>query len=214
MDPTLSDEEVCWWLGVFHTDGYIYRKQGSVKEIRLWVGKPSMEMLDRWKGVLDRLTDKQHKVYSVKIYDKRYNTIRYNYSVREGSKKKINLLIDFFGRKGNAVFSYPKTLSEKCFGAYLAGVIDGDGHIQIRKRTYDKSFERLIKISGTKDSELLRLVQSYLERFRMPKGYLVKYDNHSDLWIYVSKKFNRWLFEFTYPYISIKRKFARGSCEL
>lgn len=196
----ISRYDLFWWLGVLHTDCYVCRKDGEIRELRLRVGENSLEMLIKWKIILDSLTGKSHRISEERHHDKRYDKNRISFCVRESSKTVINALI-----KG-----LPDTIHMKKegFGAYLAGIIDGDGCIQIRKRHFDKGFERLVKIVGESTGKLVGL-QEMLINENLPKGYITEYKNHSDLWIYINKDFSEWLVSNVAPHISIKRKLIR-----
>lgn len=98
-----------------------------------------------------------------------------------------------------------KWLGNKSIGPYIAGVIDGDGCFQIRKRYSDPGHERLLKIAD-KDPEKLLAIQNLLLKNNMPKGYITEYSNHSDLWIYINKRFNKWLMANVLPHMAITRK--------
>jgi len=99
-------------------------------------------------------------------------------------------------------------MNKEELGAYLAGIIDGDGCIQIRKRYSDKGYERLIKIVE-KNSKKLIEIQNMLIKEKLPKGYITDYKNHSDLWIYINKGFNNWLITNVVPHMSIKKKLKK-----
>ena len=192
--------DLFWFLGVLHTDCYIYRNNGDFRELRLRVGPASVEMLLKWKKILDSLTGKRHNIIKENYYDRRYNKNRISFCVREGSKPVIN----------NLIIGLPITdsMSEEDLGAYLAGVIDGDGCVQIRKRYSDRGYEKLIKIAG-ENSEKLMGLQELLLKESLPKGYITSYKNHSDLWIYINKEFDKWLRINTIPHISITSKLLK-----
>jgi len=192
--------DLFWLLGVLHTDGYIYRREGKIKELRLRVGLCSFEMLIKWKTILDSLTGKQHKILQENHYDKRYNKTRISLCVRESSKTAIESII--------RELPDLSCVCEKELGAYLAGIIDGDGCIQIRKRYSDKGYERLIKIVDKDSNKLIRL-QNMLINEKLPKGYITNYKGHSDLWIYINKEFNNWLIINVVPHISIRKKLKK-----
>ena len=203
------ENDLLWWLGVLHTDCYIYKRNGSIRELRLRVSKSSFKMLIKWKRILDVLTRKSHKIHKEENYDKRYNKAWVSFLVREGSKSTLNTLVQKLPIK-NFHFNYDfsEWLRERYLGPYLAGVIDGDGCIQIRKRYCDKGYEQLLKIAD-KTPEKLIMLQQMLLKEGMPKGYITKYKNHSDLWIYISKKFEKWLKINVTPYLTAPHKIQR-----
>jgi hypothetical protein len=192
-----------------HTDCYIYKRNGSIRELRLRVGRTSLMMLFKWKGILDFLTGKAHKIHKEGHYDKRFNKTWITFLVREGSKSTLGMLIQKLPVKN---FHFDSDFSEwlqgKNLGPYLAGVIDGDGCIQIRKRYCDKGYERLLKIAD-KTSKKLIMLQQMLLKEGMPKGYITKYKNHNDLWIYINKEFKEWLKINVAPYLTAPHKIQK-----
>lgn len=202
----IADDDLLWWLGVLHTDCYIHKKDGNFKELRLRVGKDSMDMLIKWKTYLDVLTDKEHKIHKENYFDKRTKKISVSYCAREGSRKSLGHLLELIPSKRfhfNSIFA--SWLQTNSFGPYLAGVIDGDGCFQIRKSNSSSGYQRLLKIAD-KDSEKLLAIQQLLLKNNMPKGYITEYSNHSDLWIYINKRFNKWLIANVLPHMAITRK--------
>jgi hypothetical protein len=195
MKPKRCD--LFWWMGVLNTDCYIYRKDGKIKELRLRVGTGSLEMLVKWKTILDSITGKEHIISKEVYHDKRYNKDRESFCVRESSKTVIETIIE----------ELPNTdfMKNNEFGAYLAGIIDGDGCIQIRKRYADSGYERLVKIVGETQNSLVKLQNMFIKK-RLPKGYITEYGNHCDMWIYINKEFGGWLTANVAPHMSIKRK--------
>jgi len=207
----MNENDLLWWFGVLHTDGYVYKKDDSIRELRLRVGKQSMMMLIKWKSILDSLTEKEHKILKEETYDKRYKKYWTSYSIREGSSSALNELIQKLPTRSLYFNSeFEGWLKEKRIGAYLAGVIDGDGCIQIRKRYFDKGYEKLLKISD-KTPQKLFTIQQLLLKNMMPKGYVTEYKNHSDLWIYINKEFEKWLRIKVLPHLTLAHKIERLS---
>jgi len=200
----IEEVDILWWFGVLQTDCYIHKKNGKIIELRLLVGKKSLPMLVKWKSILDRLTYKKHRIEKWSSYDKRYGKTWTSFVVRDRSKSTISTLMKTlpYMTLGNGFVEWIKT---NPLGPYLAGIIDGDGHIQIRKRYFDKGYEKLLKITDG-SSDRLVLIQWLLAREGMPKGYITEYENHSDLWVYINKEFEKWLISNVAPYLSIEHK--------
>jgi hypothetical protein len=175
--------DLLWWFGVLQTDCYIHKKDGEIRELRLLVGRKSLPMLIKWKEVLDKMTGKIHRVEIWKSYDKRYKKVWTGFVVRDVSRERILALIQRLPYIGLGD-DFVKWISTKPLGPYLAGIIDGDGHIQIRKRYFDRGHEKLLKITDSKPDRLV-LIQLLLSNAGMPKGYITEYENHSDLWGFV-----------------------------
>ena len=201
-----------WWTGVTHTDGYVYRSEGRIREIRLRVSEPSFEMLVKWKEILDEMTIHSHSLLLEKMYDPRYDRHFIQYLVREGSTKRINFLLDYLSvfRINPLEYTVPAgAMGDVEYGwAYLAGVIDGDGCIQIRRNLGNKRNELLLKISSATESPLAS-IQDLLISLNIPKGYLSRYDNHTDLWVYLNKDAHSRFKQFIIKHMSFKKKLGR-----
>jgi|GEM_PF-1872430 len=168
-----------------------------------------MEMLVKWKKIMDVLTEKEHKILKEVNYDRKYKKHWTSYLNREGSKTTLKKLKEKTPNKDfrfNSEFN--EWLKQRHAGAYLAGVIDGDGCFQIRKRYSDPGYEKLLKISD-KNSEKLLAIQQLLLKNNMPKGYITEYANHSDLWVYINKQFNKWLIANVLPHMTITYKIKK-----
>ncbi|NUN11618.1 hypothetical protein HUU53_03150 [Candidatus Micrarchaeota archaeon] len=195
-----------WWLGVLHSDGYVYLKNNEIREIRLRVSKSSLPMLLKWKKVLDKLVSKEHKLLEEKMYDSRSNRHYVQYLVREGSKTSIKKLTFIFesyliDKKVPSAILSNSTLS----GAYLAGIIDGDGCIQIRKSFKDNRNEKLLKLT-LQEIELIEGIRQLVSKVGLSRGYVTKYDNYFDLWIYLNKKWLFWSKKHLLKALTIRRK--------
>ncbi|NYZ78474.1 LAGLIDADG family homing endonuclease [Candidatus Micrarchaeota archaeon] len=208
----MNRQDLFWWAGATHADGYIYRHNGSIREIRLRVSEPSFQMLLKWQKILDVMTDKRHKIHVEQMYDPRYDRHFEQYVVRESSKPVINKIIKKFSEENINLLTFEAPSSafgnELNTAAYLAGVIDGDGCIQVRKSYFDGRIEKLIKItSGIR--EPLESIQELMEKSNLQKGYITDYTNHYDLWIYLNKTLLEWCKKFLCGELSIKRKVER-----
>ena len=205
----ISRSDLLWWLGALHTDCYIWEKDNDIKELRLRVGKQSYEMLVKWKSVLEKMTGKSHIIKKSTYLDKRSKKSNSYFEVRISSSillKKVLQVLPTKSFKFDSNFvEWIKTMS---LGPYLAGIIDGDGCIQIRKRYFDSGYERLIKIADCTSKKLLILQQLFLKE-SLPKGYITEYKNHSDLWIYINKRLDKWLKDNVAPHISISHKLQK-----
>ncbi len=200
---------MAWFAGVVHTDGYLYFREGRVKELRLRVSEPSIEMLACWKICLDTLTGKRHSLLVEPMYDSRYGRTFEQYLVREGSVSAIMRVEQSLNVIGSSLFYYrPPDLAFKdsrVAGAYLAGVVDGDGCFQIRPRRDAFKPELLLKIASA-SSEPLKSLQSLLFSQGLSIGYVSLYSNHADLWVYASRRFRRWFEANAADCLTIARK--------
>jgi intein/homing endonuclease len=169
-------------------------------------------MLKKWKLILDELTGKEHSLLVEKMYDPRYDRHYQQYLVRDGSKKSILRLFKLLETDGIHLYSYKVpniALNDPVLaGAYLAGVIDGDGCIQLRKSYEGNRLERLLKISS-KDRPPLESIQSMLRNFKLADGYIVQYANHADLWLFLSAELINWFGKYVKPRLTIDSKRSR-----
>lgn len=203
---SVPESDLLWWLGVVHSDCYVYKKDNLIKELRLKVSKSSIDMLSNWKLILDQMTKKDHKIHEETVLDKRNKRKYSSFCVRESSKTTLMELIENIPCKdlyfGN---SFIEWIYEKNIGPYLAGTIDADGCIQIRKRYDSNKPEKLLKITDG-NSEKLKFLHLLLSKNGVKSGYITDYSNYSDLWVYINKDLNEWLKINVAPYITIKHK--------
>lgn len=208
----MNRKQLFWWLGVLYSDGYLYHKGGKIREIRLRVSKSSLEMLLKWKKILDSLTRKDHRVLVEHMYDGRYDRHFDQYLIREASGKCIASVMDKFSKFGADLntFQPPPSafMNKPLAGAYLAGVIDGDGCIQLRKNYADSHLETLLKISTNVKAPLVHLQKLFLS-VGLPRGYITEYPGHCDLWLYLGKDSREWFKKFVCSELAIKRKSYR-----
>jgi hypothetical protein len=208
----MFDCDFFWWLGALHADGYVYTRKNRFQELRLRVSACSLPMLLKWKRILDELTGKEHKILVEQMYDSRYDRHFEQYLIREGSVKtleKLALLFTSFGVQLGKLAVPTSALENSVLGGgYLAGLIDGDGCVQIRRSSDGKRTERLIKIASN-DKRHLKEVQTLLASMSLPDGYISTYPNHVDLWVFVSSATAVKLNRLVVPHLAIGRKAER-----
>ncbi len=137
----MKSSDLAYWVGVAQTDGYFKRQFVKSKKvtryfIRLDVGSPSIEMLNKFQSL-------SQKIFSIKgtIWrDHKRNSIAYQFGAKELLPLFSSLDIDFSDPP-----KPPRWILEKdnFFGAYLAGVIDGDGDVTIRRPKYPQCAIRI-----------------------------------------------------------------------
>jgi hypothetical protein len=140
-------EKLAYWIGVAQTDGFIYKKRKFPGKIAvcLAVNKKSMNMLNKFRQYSRDIFG----LYPKPFYDKTNDLIVF----RMGATR----LKDFF-KKHDIDFSDPPNpptwicKSKKYFGAYFAGVIDGDGDVRIKRKNYPQCVVRIT--SGKHQNEL------------------------------------------------------------
>ncbi|MFH0875653.1 MAG: hypothetical protein V1859_06970 [archaeon] len=209
----IKNANLAYWVGVAQTDGY-FKKQfvKSTSRTRFYVvlgvGKKSLPMLNKFKQISNEVFMVKGNTFLSLSYNK-YHKIEYKFG--------CNRLIPFFNQL-NILFSEPLTPptwivpSKRLFGAYLAGVIDGDGDIRITRPKYPQCYIRIT--SKLKSSELLKVLSEFL-------SCSVKCNYHQKLNIFegrqfigktyitefrVSKKNFEFFKKFVYPHIVILHK--------
>ena len=146
----VDKEKLAYWIGVVQTDGFLHLKKKSKNSdlrtlfVTVGVGEKSLNMLNKFRQYSEDLFGLNPKTF----YDKRSK----NHVFRMG----VTRLKDFFEEKKIDFSDPPKppkwiTDNKKLFGAYLAGVIDGDGDIRIK----EENSVCLIRVSsGCEQNEL------------------------------------------------------------
>lgn len=194
-----------------HSDGHV---PPDKKSVRLRVAKKSLLMLFRWADIAERITFVKHAIKVEHAFDARYAAIWTRFVVRLG-KDEVGAMRKAFAEFGvdptSAVLRADKVASEKVLGAYLAGIIDGDGCVQKRRRTDGTGIETLIKIVFSNVEQAIE-IQKMLAKFGKPKGYITAYPKHFDLWIYVSKPLAAWAKNVVCPQLAIETKKEKLLC--
>lgn len=126
---------MAYWLGVMQTDGSLYKRSCSDSwKIGLGVADKSLPMLKKFSSLSKELFGMERKIIERGKY--------WYYDVTVTKFMKIFQTL-------HLVFSDPPKPPEWCvssldlFGAYLAGVIDGDGDIRIRRPAYPQCAIRI-----------------------------------------------------------------------
>lgn len=142
-----------YWIGIVQTDGHFAKYSDGNKEryrVTMYVGPKSLEMLNMFKSISKDVLDRRTGIWKVKN--------RESYYARISIKKYWKL---FQGM--NIIFGDPPVppewikLREPYFGAYLAGVIDGDGSVLIRRPKYPQLVIRIC--SGGYPEDLASLIK-------------------------------------------------------
>ena len=196
------DKDISYFLGVLHSDGCIYffnDKKRNRKQIRLnlTVGKKSIPMASKFQRIL--CTHFNRTVNLRKIPNKEAYAIQ----------TSVNRLWYIFKNWTNQ--NIPQEINDNCvlFGAYLAGLIDGDGFVQIKNNTQDRIIPQcVIKISSSKP---LEKVKSLIKDHFGCKPHF-EYDKRSNTvstCFYVSKKNLNSMENYILPHIVMLYKAER-----
>ena len=145
-------EELAYWLGIVQTDGcyneYFDKKKNRVVYRIIMNVTKSLPMLVKFQEINRKLFNRKSNIYKKttgsyesKIYVKEY--------LDEFNK------MDFHFKD---ISKIPSWITENLeyFGAYVAGIIDGDGHILIRRPACPQCLVSIT--SGIKPEELKKIV--------------------------------------------------------
>lgn len=204
---------VAYFVGVLHTDGSIFKyynksKKRNVFRLEVKVGEKSLPMVQKTCDILNK---EFHLQLNVRYEGRnKYGTKMF------AIKTEINRLILLFNDLEINKNKFPLWIenNKKFFYSYLAGVIDGDGTIDINSKT---SQCRIRITSGEKQIWLINLIDNYLNC----KSWIEKTIRINEIGInhsiskiyrhcfYISSK-NILIFKkYVYPFICIEHKKKR-----
>lgn len=199
---------LAYWLNVVQTDGFLYKKRDKNRRklyVEVTVGKKSLPMLNKFTQFSNDLFGLHPKIF----HDKN----RGMYMFRIGVTKLQKFLED-----NSLYFLDPPEppdwifKNETYFGAYLAGVIDGDGNVRIKRKSYPQC---IIRITSGKPQNVLRdhIVRNLGCKASICKRSRISFLNGRkisgtwfDLEFYVSKKNIKFIRLFIIPHITIDHK--------
>lgn len=171
FDGIILDDDMAWLTGLFSTEGSLDEtKQGP----RFRIFSSDQEIIDKALNIIENKTGKRYAVSTdarskspvmrITVYDKRFTT----------AIKSLNR--EILGNKERTVripaqvFKSPISI----MGAYLAGVIDGDGHISQKKQQ--------IEISGA-SKDFAEDLSSLFSLFGIKSRYRRRTDNRDPTWV-------------------------------
>jgi len=205
--------DLAYFIGVIQTDGCF--RLFNFKRRKIW--RLSLDVSEKSLSML-------HK--SLEIFNKRFNKMVSPYKRKGGTnpygfQTSVNMLLPEF-KKLDIKFSQglrpPNWLFKdiKFFGSYLAGIIDGDGDIRIKRPEYPQCEIRVT--CGSKPIILERSIEKIFscsvglvkvtQKFPL-KGSNKKYTTVHRLFFNVSSKNNEALKKFVLPYLTIHHKKER-----
>ncbi len=204
---------IAYFIGTIQSDGCIYKfhnKKRGIEELRLRfrTGKKSLPMLQKVQEILDKEFKRKIKI----LYEGKSWCGTDIYTLNVNIKK----LIKTFPLLKINKTDIPTWVSNdvKNFCAYLAGMIDGDGSVVIKRQKYPQCCVRII--SGEKRLLLSKYIREYLKcRCWIEKSvrnleYLPTakrtIGNSFRHCFYVSSKNFSIFKKLVYPYIQIKHK--------
>lgn len=208
-----QSEKLAYWIGVLQTDGYL-KKISKNKNIQFYVSftisQKSLPMITKFNDISRKLFKRNAKIWKLK------NREEYDYQI--GITKLLNNLRDLGVTFGNPPKPPIWCNNEKLFCAYLAGLIDGDGDIRIKRRKYPSCAIRIT--SGKEQIGLKEAIKhefkcgvnvSSIERVSTLNGRIIK-GSYFVLEFYVSSKNRELIEKYVLPQIAIihKRKNPEG----
>ena len=203
-------EELAYWVGVAQSDGcfkrYVVKPTGRVRYfVSLRVRRKSLPMPRGFQKISNKIFNR-----NVGIFKER-KTPTWMFALSS------NTLADIFKSLG-IIFGDPPippdwTLKDaSLFGAYLAGIVDGDGDVRIKRKRYPQCEIRIT--SGSKQSILSYHIRkmlncsaciTYRERDKEIEGRKIHGHEYS-LEFYVSSKNYEFIKENVVPRIRINYK--------
>lgn len=203
-------EELAYWIGAAQSDGCLSRsltKGRAQYKLEFGVCSKSLPMLERFRDV-SRIFKTKARIWKD---ERRPDVWRYCIGVKE--------LIPLFRELGiilSPVFIPPfwSMGKEQFFGAYLAGVIDGDGDVRIKRKQYPQC---LIRIStGIWQDILQKQIETTLKvQVRQSKRHINKFSKSfgkiiQGSWIEVefgvTRKSHQFILDYVVPHIQLAYK--------
>ena len=198
-DNFCIDKNIAYFIGVLHSDGCIYffnNKKRNQKNIRLilGVGKKSIPMALKFKKILALYFNREINLRKIPKKD--------SYVICTSINRIWHIFKEW--HKGNI----PGNIKDDylLFGAYLAGLIDGDGHIKIKHNTKDRIIPQCV-VRITSDHPL-KDVKQLIEKHIGCKSHFV-YDRRSkavETCFYISKKSIDFTKKHIYPHLVMPYK--------
>jgi hypothetical protein len=149
-------EELAYWIGVVQTDGCLNvyhdkRRNKTCMRISVDVGKKSLPMLEKFRNISETNLGSKIRIYKCK------NEV---FKCTLGAKKFTKIF-----KQLDINLSDPPTPpfwtlnNDEFFGAYLAGIIDGDGSINIIRQNLKG---RIRIFSQNKQDQLIKDIRNIL----------------------------------------------------
>ena len=195
------DENIAYFIGVLHSDGCIYvfnDKKRNRKQIRLSlrIGYKSIPMAIKFQKILLEYFRKTANLRKIPNKDA--------YCIQTS----INRVWHIFQHWDNSNIPSDIKTSKNLFGAYLAGLIDGDGTVKIKHNKDRIIPQYVVKIASDRP---LQEIKFLIEKYLNCSAYF-EYDNKSkgvNTCFYLSKKSTDSMEHIVYPHIEIPHKKER-----
>jgi len=195
-------EELAYWIGVVQSDGCL-----SKNRISIGINNKSLSMLKKFAKISYSIFKTTNKITLRSRNEKNIRQFRFSIGKLLSSLKLLDVN---FKDPPNPPFWCLHNYN--FFGAYLAGVVDGDGNIRIKRKKYPQCAIRII--SGKKQTELYYAIRKMLncavsitlfDEDRMLKGKKI-HGKWFELEFLVSSKNLKFVKDFILPHLTIEHK--------
>lgn len=207
----MEKENLAYWTGVVQSDGSLrnyFEKDRRVLRhlISFTVSKKSLPMLEKFRLLSNVIFERNARIFKLKSCE----FWTYNIRVSKLLEEFKRLDISFGGDPPRPPFwSLSK---ESSFGAYLAGLIDGDGDIRVKRKRYPQCVIRIT--SSSKQTNLKNSVSKILNcrasiTFRKREKEIENrkfIGSEYSLEFYVSKKNYKFIRENIVPHMALDYK--------
>ncbi|MBW2982620.1 hypothetical protein KY343_07080 [Candidatus Woesearchaeota archaeon] len=192
------DNNIAYFIGILHSDGCIYnlfdkKRDRKIIRLNLTIGKKSISMALKFKKILFDYFNRT--VNLRKVPNK-------NSYVIQTSINRIKHVLKNWNEKIPLEIKRDSSL----FGAYLAGLIDGDGYIKLKNNTTDRIVPQcIIKIAS--DHPMVDVKNSIISHIGCNVHFEYKKGNKGvDTCFYISKKSIGYIKNYIFPHIVIDYK--------
>ncbi len=211
-------EDLAYWVGAVQSDGCLtkytvkrdkYRDKREIRiELSFHISSKSLPMLEKFKDVSEKIFDRHAQIWKVSGREE------YRFHITVKRLLPLFKLLDI--TLSSPFFTPPKWAFQefRFFGAYLAGLIDGDGDIAVKRPKYPQcaitissgSFQDILSKSITK---ILGCFVHQAKDFRISimkdTGQIIRGTRHR-LAFYVSSKTSRFILDFVTPHLQLEYK--------
>jgi len=205
--------ELAYWVGIVQSDASLERYQEKTREklkyrISLTVAKKSLPMLLKFRNLSMMLLNRNSNVWK--------QSKREIWGMHIGVKNLLEIFDDLDIKFGDPpVPSIWIANSKKFFGAYLAGLIDGDGCVTIKRKKYPQCLIRIT--GGHEQTKLAKIIEINLKcatyfSHRIAVKFLNNKDtkcNWFELGFLVSSKNYKFIYKHILPNLALQYKKER-----
>ena len=205
------DKILSYFIGVLHSDGCIYkfysrRQKRFIHRIGFIGGKKSLPMLVEIREILRKKFKRKVKIIKLTRRDRNIFEL----------KTSINSLLPIFDKLEISKKHIPSWIKKdrSLFCSYLAGVIDGDGNIVIKRKSSPQCIVRIT--SHSPNPVLLELIKRYLYCIPWIEKQVLNYKGLNGIrknkgvafrhCFCISRKNFRTFKKFVLPFIKIRHK--------